>query len=75
MEEKEKIMRQCAEAYAKIDIIDRKIKLALDDLNGHNELQIKKFLTDAYYDRMKLKQFLRDCHKAEVDIAGDRAIL
>lgn len=73
MEEKDRIMRECAEAYAKIDIIDRKIKLALDDLNEHNELQIKKFLTNAYYERMKLKQFLREQHKkTEVDIATER---
>ena len=72
--EDEKMILKMAEAYAELDIIDRKIKMALDDLNEHNEFQVKKFLINAYRERIKLKKFLRECMKTESDIANERAL-
>ena len=60
MTDNEKLMRERAKAQARIDVLQRKMQLALEDLTEQNERPVTDFLEKAYFERAQLQKFLRD---------------
>ena len=60
MTDNETLMRERAKAQARIDVLQRKMQLALEDLTEKNERPVADFLEKAYFERAQLQKFLRD---------------